>query len=366
MSQPASPSHSAQCSTPQQTQRKCFSAHLRATADCGFLSLFSFPRRPSDTRRRACGAGCSPLVCSEREINSSCLTVEALSRVCGPGRSLFPDGCSAPSQQARGVELRLQTNAVAVSAVLVGLSAIQRERWACKRNECWFEDTLPHLGEAHFKQAFRVCVATFRYLVESCRSELQRQDTNIRNAIAVERRVAVGLYRLCSSAEECTIAHLFGIGRSTVNVAFRDFCNAVLAQLEGEWLRMISPDDMAAHMREFYAPFGSQSPAVCDDLKMSQDGSHATGNRRPDCNHCAACEVGKAQRSCKQSEKQHPNRKTPTRPSETHRPINWRTKAQDPGQNVAPKNSISMEAQIKEIIQELGPAWGQMPTWWMS
>lgn len=53
-----------------------------------------------------------------------------------------------------------------------------------------------------------------------------------------------------------TIAQLFRIGRSTVNVAFRDFCKAVLARLEGEWLRMISPNDMAAHMREFYAVTG--------------------------------------------------------------------------------------------------------------
>ncbi|KAH9380955.1 hypothetical protein HPB48_008174 [Haemaphysalis longicornis] len=123
-------------------------------------------------------------------------------------------------------------------------------------NEHWFEDNLPHLGEAHFKQAFRVCPATYRYLVESCPSELQRQDTNMRNAITVEKRVAVGLYRLCSSAEDRTIAHLFGIGCSIVNVNFRDFCKAVLAWLEGEWLRMISPDDMAAHMREFYAVTG--------------------------------------------------------------------------------------------------------------
>ncbi|KAH9360855.1 hypothetical protein HPB48_009351 [Haemaphysalis longicornis] len=109
--------------------------------------------------------------------------------------------------------------------------------------------------------------------------------------------------------------------------------------------------------------------SVADDLKMSQNGLHATsmGSRRPDCNLCAACQVGKAQRSCKQSEK-HPNRKTPTQRPEPRKPTNGSTtKAQDPGHNLAPKNSVPTEARIKELIQEhlsrrwptLGPAWGR-------
>lgn len=114
--------------------------------------------------------------------------------------------------------------------------------------------------------------------------------------------------------------------------------------------------------------------STADDLKTSQDGPHATGNRRPECNHCAARQAGKAQRNCKQYDKQHPNRKTSMRHPELRRPNNWKTKTQDPGQNVAPAQNISMEARIKEIVQEhlnrrwptLGPAWGQMPTWSMS
>ncbi|KAH9360098.1 hypothetical protein HPB48_014613 [Haemaphysalis longicornis] len=34
-------------------------------------------------------------------------------------------------------------------------------------------------------------------------------------AVSVEKRVAVGLYRLCSTAEERTVAELFALGRST-------------------------------------------------------------------------------------------------------------------------------------------------------
>lgn len=115
---------------------------------------------------------------------------------------------------------------------------------------------MPHLGDQHFKEAFRVTPVTFRYLVESCRSSLERQTTVMKDPISVEKRVAVGLYRLCSTAEDRTIAHLFGIGRSTVNVLFRQFCAAVITILEDDWVGMVPPDGMAAHMREFHAVTG--------------------------------------------------------------------------------------------------------------
>ncbi|XP_064462139.1 uncharacterized protein LOC135372462 [Ornithodoros turicata] len=132
---------------------------------------------------------------------------------------------------------------------------VHRKRWAFERNERWFKDTLSHLGDFHFKQALRVSPSTFRYLLESLKS-LKREDTNMRGAISLEKRVAVGLYGLCSTAEDRTIAHLFGVGRSTVNTIFREFCGAVIEHLESEWLRMVRPDEMESHMRKFFALSG--------------------------------------------------------------------------------------------------------------
>ncbi|XP_075559184.1 uncharacterized protein LOC142590668 [Dermacentor variabilis] len=162
----------------------------------------------------------------------------------------------AQSRQSDEIEQRIQANSFTVAAVMASCSIVHRERWTFQRNERWFEDTLPNLGENHFKQAFRVSPPTFRYLVESCRSVLERQTTRLRKPISVEKRVAVGLYRLCSSAEDRTIAHLFGIGRSTVNVLCREFCKAVIDQLEGEWLHMIRRQELKQHIREFFALSG--------------------------------------------------------------------------------------------------------------
>ncbi|XP_070385468.1 uncharacterized protein [Dermacentor albipictus] len=158
----------------------------------------------------------------------------------------------AQSKINASLKLRLVANSFAIAAMMATDATVHRERWAFERNERWFEETLPHLGENHFRQAFRVSQTTFRYLVESCRIALERQTTNMRKPLSVEKRVAVGMYRLCSSAEDRTIAHLFGIGRSTVNVVFREFCKAVTEQLEAEWLRMVRRHELEKHVREFF------------------------------------------------------------------------------------------------------------------
>ncbi|KAH7937507.1 hypothetical protein HPB49_012751 [Dermacentor silvarum] len=133
---------------------------------------------------------------------------------------------------SREYEERLCANSFTIAAIVVASSPINREGWAFHCNERWFEETLPHLGEANFRQSFRMAPATFRYLVDSLRGELERQDTNIRLAVPVDKRVAIGLYRLRSTAEDATIAHLFGVGRSTVTVAYREFFAAVIKVLE--------------------------------------------------------------------------------------------------------------------------------------
>lgn len=112
------------------------------------------------------------------------------------------------------------------------------------RHEKWFEETVPHLGGHNFKQSFRVNPSTFRFLVESLRHVLEKQVTNMRDPITAEKRVAIGLYKLCSSAEDRTVANLFGVGRSSVNVIYREFCAAVVSVLESDWIRMITEEEM--------------------------------------------------------------------------------------------------------------------------
>ncbi|XP_077492216.1 uncharacterized protein LOC144103347 [Amblyomma americanum] len=75
----------------------------------------------------------------------------------------------------------------------------------------------------------------------------------MREAVPVDKRVAIGLYRLCSSSEERSIAELFAVGRSTVNQAYSELCEAVVELMEDDWVKMPTLDTMPEHIREFNA-----------------------------------------------------------------------------------------------------------------
>ncbi|KAG0423657.1 hypothetical protein HPB47_000581 [Ixodes persulcatus] len=82
---------------------------------------------------------------------------------------------------------------------------------------------------------------------------MERQVTCMRETIAMEKRVGVALFKLCSTAEDRTVATLFGIGRSTVNELYREFCETVVAVLEPEWVKLMTPKELPEHIREFQA-----------------------------------------------------------------------------------------------------------------
>ncbi|KAH9361143.1 hypothetical protein HPB48_003005 [Haemaphysalis longicornis] len=93
-------------------------------------------------------------------------------------------------------------------------------------------------------------------------------NTRMREAIPVEKRVAVGLYKLCSSAEDRSVAIIFAVGRSTVNSIYREFCEAVVEVMGDEWIGLPTAQGMTDHMREF--------AAVCDfpNAVGAMDGCH--------------------------------------------------------------------------------------------
>ena len=65
---------------------------------------------------------------------------------------------------------------------------------------------------------------TFMYLYQQLSAALRRQDTSMRKAISVEQRLAVTRWCLATPCEYRTIAHLFGIARSTVCEIVQETC----------------------------------------------------------------------------------------------------------------------------------------------
>lgn len=112
------------------------------------------------------------------------------------------------------------------------------------------------MGNQHFRACFRVFSTTFRHLLNVCRSSMLRQDSAMRTAITVEKRVGISLYRLCSTAEEWLIGHLFAVSKSVVNKTYREFCDVIIAKLEARKIAMIRSKDLNHHVREFQAVLG--------------------------------------------------------------------------------------------------------------
>lgn len=142
-----------------------------------------------------------------------------------------------------------------LAEVIARLCPCERRSWAYPRGQSWYETTVPHLLDSEFKAHFRVTRSTFRYIQSVCEC-MQRQDTAMRIAVPLDKRVAVALYRLASSAEERTIANAFGLGRSTVNTIFREFCAVVVRKLGRKFVRFPKQTELAEHLRQFRAVTG--------------------------------------------------------------------------------------------------------------
>ncbi|XP_049522130.1 uncharacterized protein LOC125944811 [Dermacentor silvarum] len=162
----------------------------------------------------------------------------------------------AARAKVRTIKRHLVINSLMLNAAVLSGRRATRQVWAYPRCARWFEETLPNLGGQNFRQSFRVSKTTFKYLVDVCRPVMQRQTTNMREMVSLEKRVAVALYKLCSSAEDRTVANLFDLGRSTGNTIYREFCQTVVDALEKQWVKMIAANEMADHVREFCAVTG--------------------------------------------------------------------------------------------------------------
>ena len=73
--------------------------------------------------------------------------------------------------------------------------------------------------------------ATFLYLCNEVHSTIEREDTRMRKAITVEKRVVITLWCLATCSEYRTIAHLFGVSKSAVCLIVHETCTVIVTTL---------------------------------------------------------------------------------------------------------------------------------------
>ena len=104
----------------------------------------------------------------------------------------------------------------------------------------YWEEEVPRFTEAQFQKEFHVSKRTFNYLCSALRSTLSKKSTSVGPPITLEKRIAVALALLAAKNEYNVIAQTFGIGKSTVSILFKQFCNAVVDVLFGKVVQLPS------------------------------------------------------------------------------------------------------------------------------
>ncbi|KAH7943321.1 hypothetical protein HPB52_006902 [Rhipicephalus sanguineus] len=151
--------------------------------------------------------------------------------------------------------IRAERRCKRLTAIAVRLCLRERHVWSYPRGPSWWETTQPHLSDDGFRANFRMSRTTFHHIISVCES-MRRVDRNKRKAIPLDKRVAIGIYRLASSAKDRTVANVFGVSRASVNIIFREFCEVIVRVLEPKFVRFPAQHELTEHMRKFTALTG--------------------------------------------------------------------------------------------------------------
>ena len=102
----------------------------------------------------------------------------------------------------------------------------QKRVWVLHRDQFMFEELIAgNLPDETWHQNFHVSRKTFFKICDVVRSELSRQDTNMRPSVSLEKRVAVALNRLATGSCYTACGLGYGLPKSTANVVKNEFCD---------------------------------------------------------------------------------------------------------------------------------------------
>ena len=111
----------------------------------------------------------------------------------------------------------------------VNVDRRRKSVWVLARPQFWFENMVLNQYEDNlWREHFRVSRETFRYICDLVGHHLVRQDTNMRRAIPVQKRVGVALWRLATGNSYRATGLIFGVGRCTALKLKEEFCSALL------------------------------------------------------------------------------------------------------------------------------------------
>ena len=155
----------------------------------------------------------------------------------------------------------------------------RRRVWAWPRPQNWINVLLVSPGmESLWKPNFRMSRQTYDESCNVFRVDLIKQDTRVRHPVSVEKRMAVGLWRLATGDMYRSCGLQFGIGESTAKVISDQF-ESILCRLKNSYIRFPYTDkEVQEVMDRFEEEY--HFPQIAGAI----DGSHIEIRAPPD-NH---------------------------------------------------------------------------------
>ncbi|XP_065119815.2 uncharacterized protein [Paramisgurnus dabryanus] len=155
-----------------------------------------------------------------------------------------------------------------------------RSIWTRARNDSWW----PHINatwtDDDWLKNFRMRRGSFRLLCDTLRPWLTRQNTKYREAVPVETRVAICIWRLATNLEYRSISQLFGVGLSTCCTITQEVVTAINVVIKPLYIKHPS----AAEFRQIIQGFRDKwrFPQVAGAI----DGTHIKIKAPPDNSSC--------------------------------------------------------------------------------
>ena len=104
----------------------------------------------------------------------------------------------------------------------------RRRAWVWPRPQNWFNALLTtHQLDVLWKPHFRMERDTFEELCRLLRDDLMKQETRMRKPVSLEKRIAVGLWRLSTGNSYRSCGLQFGLGKSTAKIICQEFEEAL-------------------------------------------------------------------------------------------------------------------------------------------
>lgn len=137
--------------------------------------------------------------------------------------------------------------------------------WTKERTPVWWDKFVLNVVDGNWIDNFRMRRDTFLYICNKLRPHLERSVTNYRVPISVEKRVAIGIWRLATGSEYRLIQHMFGVGLSTACEITNEFSAAIVACLKEKYIRQPTGNDLRDIINGFRDKWGFPQAAGAID-----------------------------------------------------------------------------------------------------